>query len=98
MYALFSTLDWILSIYMFLLFARVVFSWLYAFNIVNVRNDIVRAVGNFLYMITEPFLRPIRRIVPVIGTIDISTMIALLIVYFVRLFLLTSVYPAVAGF
>jgi len=94
MLALFSTIDWILSIYMFLLFARVVFSWLYAFNIVNPRNEFVRNIGNFLYAITEPVLRPIRRIVPVLGTIDISTMVALLIVYFLRLFLIATVYPA----
>jgi len=97
MFALFSTLDWILSIYMMMLFARVVFSWLYAFNIINVRNEFVRMIGNFLYAITEPVLRPIRRVVPVFGTIDISTMIALLAFYFLRLFLATSVYPALAG-
>jgi len=97
MFALFSTLDWVLSIYMTLLFARVVFSWLYAFNIVNPRNELVKIIGNFLYAITEPVLRPIRRIVPILGTIDISTMIALIIIYFLRIFLWTSVYPALVG-
>jgi len=97
MYAVFSTLDWILAIYMSLLLGRVVFSWLYAFNIVNIRNEFVRMVGNFLYAVTEPVLSPIRRVVPVLGTIDISTMIALLIVYFLRIFLATSVYPALVG-
>jgi len=97
MFALFSTIDWILSIYMGLLFARVVFSWLYSFNIVNPHNEFVRMIGNFLYAITEPVLRPIRRIVPILGTIDISTMIALIIFHFLRVFLATSVYPALVS-
>jgi len=82
---------------MVLLFARVIFSWLYAFNIVNAHSEFIRTVGNFLYAITEPVLRPIRRVVPVFGTVDISTMIALLALYFLRLFLKTSVYPALMG-
>jgi len=97
MYALFSTFDWILSIYMSLIFARVVFSWLYAFNIVNSRNELVRIIGNYLYALTEPTLRPIRRIVPLLGTIDLSPMILVIIVYFLRAFLWTSVYPALMG-
>jgi len=97
MFALFSTIDWILAIYMGFLFAHVVFSWLYAFNIVNMHNQLVRMVGNFLYSITDPVLRPIRRIMPNLGAIDISVMVALLILYFLRSFLATSVYPALAG-
>jgi len=97
MYAVFLTLDKILVIYMSLLLGRVIFSWLYAFNIINIRNEFVRIVGNFLHAVTEPVLSPIRRVVPVFGTIDISAMIAMLIVYFLRIFLATSVYPALAS-
>ena len=62
----------VLHIYIWLLIAAAVLSWLVAFNVVNTRNQVVAMVGDFLYRITEPFLAPIRRMMPNLGGIDIS--------------------------
>jgi YggT family protein len=97
MLALLQTIDLALSIYTWLLIGSAVFSWLYAFNVVNPRNQGVAMIGNFLFRITEPALRPIRRFIPSMGGIDISPIVLLLAIYFVRVFLQTSVAPALLG-
>jgi YggT family protein len=93
MIALFRTIDLALSIYWWIIIASAVFSWLYAFNVVNSRNQFVASFGEFLYRMTEPALRPIRKILPDLGSIDISPIILLLIIYFVRQFMWTTIVP-----
>ena len=95
MLALIQTIVLALDIYWWLLIAAAIFSWLYAFNVVNSRNQVVGMVGDFLYRVTEPALRPIRRLLPDLGGIDISPIILLLIIFFVRQFILTTLAPAV---
>ncbi len=70
-----SKLIWI---YIWVLIASAVLSWLVAFNVVNTRNDFVRNFGYFLYRITEPALRPIRAILPSMGGIDLSPVILII--------------------
>ena len=72
---LISTLIWL---YIYVLIAAAVLSWLLAFNVVNPRNQFVGMVGDFLYRVTEPALRPIRSIMPDLGGIDISPVILIL--------------------
>lgn len=84
MTAVYWLIDTILSIFLWLLIAQVVLSWLVQFNVVNTRNRFVYSIGEFLYRITEPFLRPIRRVIPSIGGFDISPVILVLIIGFVR--------------
>ena len=72
---LISTLIWL---YIYVLIAAAVLSWLLAFNVVNPRNQFVAMVGDFLYRVTEPALRPIRSIMPDLGGIDISPVILIL--------------------
>jgi YggT family protein len=93
MYALLATIDLALGIYTWILIASAVFSWLYAFNVINSHNQFVNQIGAFLYNITEPALRPIRRFLPNLGGIDISPIILLLIIFFIRMLLATSVAP-----
>ena len=76
--------DTILGLYMWLIILSVVMSWLYAFNVVNASNRIVYAVGYFTHRLTEPALAPIRRFLPNFGTIDISPVVLLLAVFFLR--------------
>ena len=59
-------------------------SWLIAFNVVNTRNQFVAMVGDFLYRITEPVLRPIRNLMPNLGGIDISPVIVILLIVFIE--------------
>ena len=93
MLALIQTVDLALGIYWWFLIGAAIFSWLYAFNVVNSRNQFVNMIGNFLFRVTEPVLAPIRRILPDLGGIDISPIIVLLIIYFLRQFLWTSIAP-----
>jgi len=94
MLALIQTVDLALGIYWWILIASAIFSWLYAFNVVNPRNQFVGTIGNFLFRATEPVLAPIRRLLPDLGGIDISPIIVLLIIFFLRQFLWTTIAPA----
>ncbi|WP_274423150.1 YggT family protein [Chelativorans sp. YIM 93263] len=94
MLALFRTIDMALSIYWWFIIASAIFSWLYAFNVVNPRNQFVGMIGDFLFRVTEPALRPIRNLLPDMGGIDISPIIVLLIIFFVRQLLWTTIAPA----
>jgi YggT family protein len=76
--------DTLIQLYVWVLVANAVLSWLVAFNVVNVRNPFVAQVGEFLYRVTEPALRPIRRFLPNLGGIDISPVILIILLLFVR--------------
>ena len=95
MLALIQTIVLALDLFWWIIIASAIFSWLYAFNVVNPRNQFVGTIGNALFRITEPALRPIRRFIPDLGGIDISPIILLLLIFFIRQFLLTTVAPAV---
>ncbi|HWL67382.1 MAG TPA: YggT family protein [Geminicoccus sp.] len=84
MYALANLIDTAVSIYLTLLFAAVILTWLVQFNVVNPRQPLVHTIGTFLYRITEPALAPIRRIMPNLGGIDISPVILILLIHFAR--------------
>jgi YggT family protein len=81
---LIHTLIWL---YIYILIGTAVLSWLIAFNVVNMRNDIVRSISYFLYQITEPALRPIRAILPNLGGIDISPVILIIGLMFLEQFI-----------
>ncbi|MBA8878001.1 YggT family protein [Phyllobacterium myrsinacearum] len=93
MLALIRTIDLALDIYTWILIASAIFSWLYAFNVINSSNRFVASIGDFLYRVTEPALRPIRRFLPDLGGIDISPIVLLLIIFFLRQFLWTTIAP-----
>jgi YggT family protein len=84
MYAFLSLVSTVIQIYIWLLIAQAVLSWLIAFGIVNRHNRFVSVLGDFLWRITEPLLRPIRRVLPDLGGIDVSPVILILLLYFVR--------------
>jgi YggT family protein len=84
-----------LQLYIWLLIAQAVLSWLIAFNVVNTRNQFVAMVWDFLYRITEPALGPIRRLLPNLGGIDISPVILILLIIFIERVIVTYVYPNV---
>jgi YggT family protein len=95
MKALFVVINLALQLYIYLLIAAAVLSWLIAFNVVNMRNQFVAAVADFLYRITEPALRPIRRLMPNLGGIDISPVILILIIIFIQLIISMYIIPNV---
>ncbi|NQU72403.1 MAG: YggT family protein [Rhodospirillales bacterium] len=77
-------IDIILGLYVWVLFLSIIMSWLIMFNVVNTTNRFVYVAGDFLYKVTEPALRPIRRFIPNIGGMDISPIVLLLAIWFVR--------------
>jgi len=85
-------IDYLLTLYIYVLVAWAVLSWLVAFNVVNTRHPVVRAIADFLYRITEPVLRPIRRWMPNFGGIDISPIVVWLIILFIQ----WVIIPAIA--
>jgi YggT family protein len=85
----------ILDIYIWLLIAAAILSWLVAFNVVNSRNQFVHMVGDFLYRITEPVLRPIRNVLPNLGGIDVSPVVLILIIILIKDIIVRYIYPAV---
>jgi YggT family protein len=95
MRALLDVIVLILQIYVWLLIAAAILSWLIAFNVVNTRNQFVASIGEFLFRITEPALRPIRNILPNLGGIDISPVILILIIFFIQNVIMRYIYPNV---
>jgi YggT family protein len=77
-------IDTIITLYIWILIASAILSWLVAFNVVNPRNSFVVNLGEFLYRITEPALRPIRAFLPNLGGIDISPVILILLLLFLQ--------------
>jgi YggT family protein len=87
----------VIDLYIWVVIAGAILSWLIAFNVVNTQNRFVYSVADMLYRITEPALRPIRSILPNLGGIDISPVILILFLLFIRdVVLLGWVLPAVA--
>ena len=86
----------VVDLYIWVIIIGAVFSWLIAFNVVNTSNRFVNSVGEMLYRVTEPALRPIRRFLPNLGGIDISPVILILALLFIRdVVLLGWILPAV---
>lgn len=79
--------DIVLTLYVWALIVGALLSWLVAFDVLNTRNRFVQVVGDVTYRITEPALRRIRRFVPVVGGLDLSPIVLILIVMFLQSFL-----------
>jgi len=96
LFGLLQFVDVLLSLVIFIMIAQIIVSWLLAFNILNMSNQFVAMVANALYQLTDPFLRPIRRLLPNFGGLDISPIILFLAIYFIRLVVLYPLMRQVA--
>jgi YggT family protein len=85
----------ILHIYTYIIIIVAILSWLIAFHVINIYNDLVRSIWNALNALTEPALRPIRRVLPNFGGIDISPVILLLLIFLIEDIVARYVYPYV---
>ncbi len=83
-FALLQTLSMILTIVWWVFLIMIIMSWLISFNVINTRNDFVAAVWRVLNAITEPILRPIRRIIPPMGGLDLSPIVVFIIIFFLQ--------------
>jgi YggT family protein len=95
MRALLDVLLIVLHLYTYVIIIVAILSWLVAFNVINIYNDFVRAIWNTLNALTEPLLRPIRRILPNMGGIDISPIILILLIILIEDIIGRYIYPYV---
>ena len=84
MKSIFILLDSIITIYLWIIIINAILSWLVAFNILNTQNRFVFSVLDVTYKLTDPALNKIRRFIPTFGSIDISPVILILILMFLR--------------
>ena len=81
---IFGLIDMVFDLFIWILIISVVMSWLISFKVVNTTNRFVYLIADFTYRITEPALRPIRRFLPNLGGLDISPIVLLMVIWFVR--------------
>ena len=96
MNAIYFLIDAVATAIIWLVIIYVVLSWLVAFNVINLQNDIVRQIYYTINGLVEPMLAPIRRILPSAGGIDFSPIVLLLGVHFLRILILRDLLPAIA--
>lgn len=83
-FALYDIIDMILQLLVWIIIIQVILSWLVAFNVINTHSNFVRTVVEVLERITAPFYRPIRKILPDFGGIDLSPIVLILAIQIVR--------------
>jgi YggT family protein len=93
MHAIVHLLLLLIRIYIWLLIGQAILSWLLAFGVINRYNRAVSVIGDFLYRVTEPALRPIRAVLPNFGGIDISPVILILLLYFISDLIVEDLAP-----
>jgi YggT family protein len=97
MIAILQIINLLLGLLLYIIIAQAVLSWLIAFNIINTSNDFVRQVLYALDRITEPLYRPIRRILPDFGALDLSPMVVILLIYILRTILIPNIAASFYG-
>ena len=84
MLSLISLIATIIQIYIYVLIASAILSWLIAFNVINTRNQVVATIAEALWRLTEPVLKPIRNILPNLGGLDLSPVVLILLLIFIQ--------------
>ena len=95
MIAIFYLVLQILKLYSYIVITNVIISWLVAFNVLNTQNRFVYSVLELTYRLTEPFLNKIRRFIPHLGTLDISPVILLLLIWFIEMCMKLYIAPII---
>ena len=90
--ALFQLLNAVIGLFIWALILAAVFSMLTAFGVLDTRNRLVWTIGDFLYRVTEPILRPVRNVMPNFGNIDLSPVVVILLLQYVARPLLDTLY------
>ena len=87
MYALLATLSMILTLVWWVFLIMIIMSWLINFNVINTRNQFVAQLWRIINAITEPILKPIRRVLPSMGGLDLSPIVVFIIIFFLQSFI-----------
>lgn len=94
MNAIIMLIDLILTMAFWIILIQVILSWLINFNVINVRQPLVYQIWNGLNRLTEPVYRPIRRLLPDLGGIDLAPMIVVIAIFFLQNLLRYDIAPA----
>ena len=89
-------LQVLLNVVWWIIVIQAILSWLIAFNVINTQNDLVRNIWNALGVMTEPLYRPIRKVLPDFGALDLSPLVVLLILYILMNIVIPSLYQVPA--
>ncbi len=95
MIAIFYLTLQILKLYSYIVIANVLISWLIAFNVLNTQNRFVYSILELTYRLTNPILNKIRRFLPNLGTLDISPIILLLLIWFIEMCMKLYIAPII---
>ena len=93
MIAIFYLVLQILKLYSYIVIANVLISWLIAFNVLNTQNRFVYSILELTYRLTNPILNRIRRFLPNLGTLDISPIVLLLLIWFIEMCMKLYIAP-----
>jgi len=93
--ALFELLYYVINLFKWAVILAAIFSMLAAFGVLDTRNRMVWMIGDFLYRVTEPVLRPVRNILPNFGGIDLSPWVVIVLIQIVILPMLGKLYTAI---
>lgn len=91
MIELLGFISYLITLFVYIIIAGAIMSWLIAFNVINPYNQFVRALWQGLNAVTEPLLRPIRRRMPDLGGIDVSPLVLILICFFIQSVILPNI-------
>ena len=94
MTAIIWLIDQVIGLFIFIVIGQVVLSWLIAFSVLNTQNRFIYMVGDFFHRATEPALKPIRRVMPNLGGLDIAPIVLILALIFLRRLLIFDIAPA----
>jgi YggT family protein len=95
--AVYEILQILLTLVWWIIIVQAILSWLIAFNVINTHNDFVRNIWMTLDRMTEPLYRPIRRIMPDFGALDLTPMVVLILVIILQNVLLPRIFMSLAG-
>lgn len=93
---LFQILDVLIQVTLMVILVQAVMSWLLAFNVISLHNDVVRGIWSSLEKLTDPLYRPIRRIMPDFGALDLSPMVVIVILIILQR-ILPTIYASIAS-
>lgn len=94
--AIFELLNYVITLFVWALILAAVFSMLASFGVIDTRNRFVWSIGDFLYRVTEPVLRPVRNALPSFGNIDLSPLVVILLLQYIARPLLATLYMGIA--
>lgn len=84
----------LLNLVWWIIVVQAIMSWLIAFNVINTQNDVVRSIWIALDRLTQPLYRPIRKVMPDLGALDLSPMVVLLLIIIAEIFIKKGIIPA----